>query len=115
MGGTGADLTVSVKAWDTHAVVRPEGELDLSTTPILQQAICDAAGRSRRIRLDLSDLTFTDAAGLTVLVRAKQKLGERLTIAHPVGTVRRVLALTLLDRALRVEGTDEPDGCHPQG
>ena len=60
------DLTQS----DGAATVRPSGELDMSTVPVLEQRLteADAAG-ARRIVVDLRGLDFMDSTGLTLLIR----------------------------------------------
>lgn len=46
------------------------GELDLATKQILQQRLWELKSRGARVRIDLSQLEFIDASGLTVLLNA---------------------------------------------
>jgi anti-anti-sigma factor len=58
------------KEGDTY-VIRVEGELDLFERPRLERALRKAEGSHvTRILLDLEELTFIDAAGLSALVSA---------------------------------------------
>lgn len=73
---------------DTIAVV---GEIDLATAPILRRALVDTSVR----RIELSGVTFMDAAGLAALLDAHRP-GQRehdLTLVAPSRSVRRLLDL----------------------
>ncbi|MGW8358931.1 STAS domain-containing protein, partial [Streptomyces wedmorensis] len=76
--------------WDRETVeLRLAGELDLATVPLLQQAAATALGtRPRRLRLDLTGLTFCDQTGLRALHRLTRQahaahISLRLTGIHP--------------------------------
>lgn len=45
------------------------GELDLATTPALEDRLARLRARKSPVRLDLSDLDFIDSAGLHLLIR----------------------------------------------
>ena len=50
--------------------VRPAGELDMSTVPILEEHLRDArAAGFRRVVIDLRALDFMDSTGITLLTR----------------------------------------------
>ena len=75
------------------------GELDMATAPILQRQTADALQRThaRRVAIDLSDVTFLDAAGLTALSVCRQHaldLGANMVICGARGVTRHVLELT---------------------
>jgi anti-sigma B factor antagonist len=95
---------------DVHAcrrgsdcVVTPDGELDLFTAAELTMALREHERGARRLVVDLSKLRFVDSAGLALLIaqhrRAKND-GTKFAIANATGDVRRVLALSGLDRIL---------------
>jgi anti-anti-sigma factor len=46
------------------------GELDLATKHALQRRLSDLRSRHTKVRLDLSQLEFVDASGLSALVSA---------------------------------------------
>jgi anti-anti-sigma factor len=82
----------------SFARVRPVGELDLATAPVLRaelDALRDAG--CRRVVLDLSSLDFMDAAGLRCLVdfdaHARQN-GCTLALIPGVRHVQRVFEFT---------------------
>jgi anti-anti-sigma factor len=70
----------------------------------LERALRDAeASQAVRILLDLEELTFIDAAGLSVLVAAwrRSRTGEnRLRVTHGKGSVADMFRLTALDLVL---------------
>jgi anti-anti-sigma factor len=111
---TAARMVVETAASDTfRAVVKVSGELDISTVAPLWAVLGGhlAAGR-RYLRLDLSAVTFMDAASLGgIAVLHHRALGYRgtlvLTGARP--PVARMLRLTGLDDVLFVGGPRADD------
>jgi anti-sigma B factor antagonist len=85
-------------------VIRVNGELDLFERPRLEQALREAeASHAIRILLDLEELTFIDAAGLSALVSAWHRSmtdDNCLRITHGKGNVADMLRLTALDMVL---------------
>lgn len=82
-------------------VVRFCGELDLSSARCTCEAL--AAIRAPAIVVDLSELSYLDASGLSALVVARRRLalaGRRLTIRGARGGVRRVFEVTDLAHLL---------------
>jgi anti-anti-sigma factor len=82
------------------------GELDHATAPELREPL-DAAisGGARAILVDLTDCSFIDSTGLSVLVHAHTRLlddGGRLEVCCPDPQVRRLLEITGVDRAFGV-------------
>jgi anti-sigma B factor antagonist len=69
----------------------------------LTQALREHERTARRLVLDLSKLRFLDSAGLALLIaqhRRAQQDGTQFAIANASGDVRRVLAISGLDRLL---------------
>jgi anti-sigma B factor antagonist len=85
-------------------VIRVKGELDLFECPRLERALREAeASHAIRILLDLEELTFIDAAGLSVLVTAWHRSmtdSNRLRVTHGKGSVADMFRLTALDMVL---------------
>ncbi|MDQ3762910.1 MAG: STAS domain-containing protein [Actinomycetota bacterium] len=83
------------------------GELDSNTAPGLERLLNQLCRNGhRQITLDLSELTFLSAAGLTVFLQADQVLratGGRLVLTHPTRMTRRILAITGLDITLTIQ------------
>lgn len=73
------------------------GELDLATSPQLQDALREAELYARRIVLDLRELAFLDTSGIHVIVDASHRLRQsrhRLVLVRGPSPVDRLFALT---------------------
>jgi anti-anti-sigma factor len=82
-----------------RAVVRAVGEVDTYTAPLLQACLDSQAGRPdvQVLVVDLEQVGFLDAAGVTVLVRVQRHCrahGARLVLRRPGDRTRRLLQLT---------------------
>ncbi len=67
-----------------------------------------ADGTVGDVVLDMSGVTFIDSVGLEAVIRMHRSLrddGRRLILRDPAPPVARLLELTMLDRALAVEGS----------
>jgi anti-anti-sigma factor len=77
------------------------GEVDLTTAPILEEAMRRAINRGRHIVLDLSDLTYIASAGLHVFFNGYERLNgrrKRILLAAPSPSVRKILEIVGLHR-----------------
>lgn len=77
--------------------IAPVGELDLSTFPLLQEALgqADTAG-IERVVVDLTELTFTDSTGiylLTGLATTCRDAGRELSVVRGPWQVHRIFQL----------------------
>jgi anti-anti-sigma factor len=68
-----------------------EGEIDLDTAPLLQTALAGVDGHP--VEVNLSAMTFVDAAGLRVLETARTRLGSRMRVTGAAPLVRRLAAV----------------------
>ncbi|QVQ52293.1 STAS domain-containing protein [Spiractinospora alimapuensis] len=93
----------------TISVVRPHGEIDCAVTPALREYLFTALRPGMELLvIDLSEITFCDAAGLAVLVGTRHRadrLGVELRMAGPRAQMRRILRITGLDRVLTIYPT----------
>jgi anti-anti-sigma factor len=97
---------------DAHRVLAVDGELDITTAPVLEREVnrCAVDG-TEEIVIDLRDVAFIDSSGLRSLVVAKRMCDRRhvkLSLRDPSAHARRILDLTGLNRLFVV---DEPVGC----
>jgi anti-anti-sigma factor len=95
----GVQLRVQTTRTAGVATVHLAGEVDLATIDLLRTVLqaTTHAVQPRRINVDLAQVTFMDAAGLGVLVRAQRhtrQLGADLVVCNAHGIVRRVVDLT---------------------
>ena len=104
------DVTTSQERAPFHAVLRLEGastgidligEFDLAAAPTFDRVVDSLEGLDQAVLcVDLAQVTFIDAAGLSALVRADRRLrsrGMRLELLRPPGRVRWLLDVALLD------------------
>jgi len=94
------------------AVIRVSGELDLASSPALEQELEQVAStEAALVIVDLRELEFMDSTGLSVLVRAHQRAEEnsqRFGLVNGSQQVQRLLSLTgVADRLVLSETPDE--------
>jgi anti-sigma B factor antagonist len=94
---------------DDIAIVIVSGELDVALCIKLAPEL-DAAVRSmvRAVVIDLEAVSLVDSSGIALLLNAFRRLehaGRQLAIACPMGSPRRALELTALDRQLPMHET----------
>ncbi|MEA2213081.1 MAG: anti-sigma factor antagonist [Solirubrobacteraceae bacterium] len=106
-----SDFRVEVRTEGRAAVVVVRGELDLATSPELEdqlRRIWDTG--SEQLVIDLRELEFMDSTGLSVIVKAHQRLtdeGRRLTLVRGSQQVQRLLDLTGVSERLQLVNTPE--------
>jgi anti-anti-sigma factor len=83
-------------------VVKPQGDLDIATTPMLDEILGDLARQSASAVLDLSSVDFIDSSGLQSILAAhaaSQRDGFGLTMLPGPPPVMKVFELAgLTDR-----------------
>jgi anti-sigma B factor antagonist len=94
---------------DGTFVVALTGEVDLYTAPELKSELLHLVTEGpNRIVVDLSGATFVDSTTLGVLLGAVKRLrliGGELVIVCADLNIRRILSITLLDRAFTIYDT----------
>jgi anti-sigma B factor antagonist len=92
--------------------VRPIGELDLDTTPLLDQELTAVrAAGAERIVLDLRELGFMDSTGLRLVIRwdtAARDEGFAFAIVPGPEVVQRVFRLTGMEGQIPVASPPGP-------
>jgi anti-sigma B factor antagonist len=110
---TAAELDIAVrKTGESSAVVAVGGEIDVYTSPVLQERLVDVLKEGHsNITLDLSRVTFLDSTGLGVLITALKRCRSaegdlELVTAQP--NVLKVLEITGLNDVFRIrDSADE--------
>ena len=107
MGSQLAPLSIETVYHGATPRLAVSGELDMATAPQLAAAI---AGDERKDGsapvLDLSRLVFMDVAGMRVLLDAARRAkrgGGALVVWNPQPAIRRLFALTAVDRTLQIQ------------
>jgi anti-anti-sigma factor len=104
-------LAVDVDGEGSRADIRLDGELDITSSPLLETVVDQvlAARRVPRCTLlvvDMSGVVFADASGISPLLLARAVLarrGGRIELRHCRRGVRRLLRLLDLDDLAPVE------------
>jgi anti-sigma B factor antagonist len=90
-----------------QAVVRVKGEVDIYTAPQLWETLDAAiAGAPHELVVDLSEVTFLDSSGLSVLVRAHKRLrpvDATVVVRGASEQAYMAIELTKLNTLFRVE------------
>jgi anti-sigma B factor antagonist len=86
------------RSGDAEGVVLAlHGELDVAAAPQLEKLLDQVRQqRHARVMLDLSELSFVDSAGVSVLIKAKKEAeedGSKLILRRPTAQVHRVFAV----------------------
>ena len=105
--GRSAIVSEYIEGYD---VVHVFGEVDLFTSPDLERAVADAAKGSETqfVVVDFTECRYLDSTTLSVLVRAKKALPDRLRIVVPPDLpIRRLFEITNLAGVLDVSSTVE--------
>jgi anti-anti-sigma factor len=91
----------------TRTVLVLDGDLDVHSAPLVQQAVAAALREGAGdVVLDLHDVSFVDSSGLGALIACHKRARRdscRLVLRSPSHRVARLLAVTTLDRVLTVE------------
>jgi anti-sigma B factor antagonist len=87
--------------------LRLTGELDLETTPELDQQLDELnGGHPGRLLVDLSGVEFMDSTGLAAILRAQRSAvssGHTLSLRRATGQVQRLFDLTGMTERLTFE------------
>lgn len=107
-----SNFDVEVRDTDRAVVIGVSGELDLASSPGLEQELeTGAASHAELVIVDLRQLEFMDSTGLSVLVRAHQRAtenGQRFAVVRGPQQVERLLSLTgVADRLTLVDSPEE--------
>lgn len=106
MGREYGAFDVVVVEHDHESIVQARGELDVTALSRLREALRRCLQRNADVVVDVGDLAFIDAGGLSLLVEFRNRahelrLGFRVVSASPF--VARVITLAELDEVLGLE------------
>lgn len=104
------DTRMEINA-DGDAVIYAEGDIDLATSPSLQEVLAEALEQSTSVIVDVAGVHFIDSSGLSALVwghRRAQEAGGSLRIRRPSAMLRRLLDITALDQLLAIDDDAAP-------
>lgn len=99
------ELKIDVQHEGDDAVVVLAGELDINTSPDLQDALAPLCDAPRTVAVDLSGLEFIDSTGLAALLGAHKALNDQggtLELRHPSKMVVGLVQITGLDDVFEI-------------
>jgi anti-anti-sigma factor len=86
--------------------ITPAAELDMASATQLGAAVVESiTGGACHLIVDFADVRMIDSAGIGVLLSAQRRIhavGGDLVVTNPSDHVRRVFALTGVDRELTI-------------
>jgi anti-anti-sigma factor len=104
-----AEASLSVLSWPGLIIARLEGDVDIATTPALRERLLGVLSPGVRLLvIDLSGVSFCDAAGLAVLIGTQRRARARgitVRLAAPRPQMARLLRITGLDRSFTICAT----------
>jgi anti-sigma B factor antagonist len=100
MDGKRAKLSVHLDERDGIPVARASGEIDVATAQGLRSELATVPSGTRRLVVDLSDVTFLDSTGLGVLIATLKRLQD----AEDESSVALVVTRPQIVRVLEVTG-----------
>ena len=116
------NFSLDVRNGNQAVVIGVTGELDLASSPALEQELEQgAASRAELVIVDLRGLEFMDSTGLSVLVRAHQRAigkGQRFGVVKGPQQVQRLLSLKIRRTPALAGDRPSRDGAlprHPRG
>lgn len=87
-------------------IVAPEGDVDLSRSPTLRQALREAQARKpKRLIVDLSGVDYMDSSGVATLVEALQiarRTDTRIVLCGMRDRVRSIFEIARLDSVFAI-------------
>ena len=111
MMGTQENFRVKVRTEGRAVVLAVEGELDLASSPTLEQELDRVRDADVDLLvIDLRQLRFMDSTGLHALVKANKRAGEagrRFAVVKGGAQIQRLLSLTGVGELLIVADTPE--------
>jgi anti-anti-sigma factor len=110
--GVADQLRIEFRHEADRVVVRLEGELDMASAPLLQDAIESTdRGASSTLVLDLQDLLFLDSTGLRTILWARERCqdhAQEFALTPGSDQVQRLLAISGAGEHLRIiDSADE--------
>ncbi|GAB3653952.1 STAS domain-containing protein [Glycomyces tarimensis] len=100
-----ADDPLQITHCDCHGVtLRAVGEIDLNGHRAWERALRQVAGQGEEIHLDLTELTFIDVRGVTLLVDIASQLndGQRIVVYGAPPGLQRVMQVLWPDGAAAI-------------
>jgi anti-anti-sigma factor len=84
-------------------IVHVRGDVDVLTSESFRETLLAGERDAARIVISMLDCHYLDSTGLTVLISAQRRLGERLAVVIPHGgNVAKIIEIASLGQFLRI-------------
>ncbi|HLS65853.1 MAG TPA: STAS domain-containing protein [Pseudogracilibacillus sp.] len=105
------DLAIDITQEDTYYVVKPAGEIDVYTAPILKEKLIPLTEeQGAKIKVDLHETSYLDSTGLGIFINAyksAEKHGSELTFIHLHDRILRLFKVTGLYKIMDIKESGE--------
>lgn len=105
------ELTCETRRQDDAVIVTPNGDVDLSRSPVLRGSLMTAqADNPKRLIVDLTGVDYMDSSGVATLVEAMQNARKNRTTMYLCGMkqrVRSIFEIARLDSVFEIVPTIE--------
>lgn len=106
-----AAIKVNTQNIDGATVIAPEGDIDLSRSPVLRTSLREAqTGKPKRLVVDLGLVDYMDSSGVATLVEALQiarKNNTRMVLCGMKDRVRSIFEIARLDTVFTIAASRE--------
>ena len=104
-------MTVEVITQDGHTIIRPDGDIDLASSPMLREKLRDSLEQaSSHVIVDLASVPYMDSSGVATLVELLQSCRRgnlELTLCQLNERVMSVFQIARLDGVFTIKGSLE--------
>lgn len=104
-------IRVQSEMKDGAVIVAPEGDVDLSRSPVLRTSLKQAlTAKPSRLVIDLGLVDYMDSSGVATLVEALQiarKSGTKMVLCGMKDRVRSIFEIARLDTVFTIAATRE--------
>jgi anti-anti-sigma factor len=84
-------------------VVHVSGDIDVLTSQSFRDTVAAVERDAERVTISLLDCPYLDSTGLTVLIAAQKRLGDRFSVVLPDGgNVRKIIEIASLGDFLNI-------------
>lgn len=99
-------LNINLEQLDGAAVLKPHGDIDMASSPLLRSRLQEAESSSaKRLVVDLSGVSYMDSSGVATLVEAMQvarRGGQQLILFGMQDRVRSIFEIAKLDSVFTI-------------
>ena len=99
-------MSFNEKNIDSSIIIEVSGDVDLDKTDDFRNQVFEAFDKEHKVVLDMSQVSYIDSSGISVLIESHQKaqeLGKDFVILKPSESVTSVIEMAKLDTFFVIE------------